>query len=822
MKRLFTFLMVIMTLFSNIAIHSQSLDGTTAWFNGENFDSHAVNDVADAWNFIAGNGSASSSMYYAYKNPAAGNLGNASGNVLAIANPSYTATTFAEPNANRQFEISKTFANNLTGYVYATYSGYTCTRGTAYTFLNSSGNAVFGVSGQNTIATLRYQLAKPTSDGTYLTGTYTAFSPSTGNLRGNWFQVEMLLNLTGSTKEVVKIKTTVGATVQTYGPITLTNGENISTFHIITGKYNAAGLDNVSIGNLLANNISNLTGAAQVQTTSSQIDETYSVTALGSVSSLGVTNIEIAGGNSDINWSISDYGTLTESDKSLVSINRNTSNHAQAVLTTTGAVSADATITLQAVLGSTTLTYNVTLKAASVAGLKELLLAEINNAKAKRDAVTDINPYIVSAKTTLQSQIDAAQAVYDNPAATEANVNNSIATLQGSETDFDNNMNPYNTYVSYIGTIQTAHDAETRTAPFFTAIKGTLSSSITNANNARTTITSIGDINSAKSDLETAKTQYDTDHPAFDNLQTQINNIVARLAIIEPRQGASFLMYPVTNVNALKTSKTNAEIVRDNGTTSVELNNANISLAADLVTYGEPRNAPSTTDYYKIYTYGVDAGDGNEVKKVVYDDGGILKYSDNESLIDKSQKLWYLQEVSQNVYTIQLLMTGTYLNGNTTSTTISNFTLPEGKSQTGLIYKDAGYFLYNIKNSGNRYLEVDTWDTGTSTGVFYNSTITADRLRFNYQFEPVDILSEINSADFSSRIYPTLTRDIVNVEGNVTTIDVFSLTGQKVNSVVANDTKTVVNMSNLSNGAYIIRATMEDGSANMQNVILQK
>lgn len=89
-------------------------------------------------------------------------------------------------------------------------------------------------------------------------------------------------------------------------------------------------------------------------------------------------------------------------------------------------------------------------------------------------------------------------------------------------------------------------------------------------------------------------------------------------------------------------------------------------------------------------------------------------------------------------------------------------------------------------------------------------------------YDPNNVVSGINSNVVPFSIYPTLTRDIVNVEGNVKTIDVFSLTGQRVNSLVANGTKTAVNMSNLSSGAYIIRANMEDGSANMQNVILQK
>lgn len=89
-------------------------------------------------------------------------------------------------------------------------------------------------------------------------------------------------------------------------------------------------------------------------------------------------------------------------------------------------------------------------------------------------------------------------------------------------------------------------------------------------------------------------------------------------------------------------------------------------------------------------------------------------------------------------------------------------------------------------------------------------------------YDPNNVVSGINSSVVPFSIYPTLTRDIVNVEGNVKTIDVFSLTGQRVNSLVANGTKTVVNLNNLSSGAYIIRANMDDGSANMQNVILQK
>ncbi len=375
--RKITLLLVMVFYLSFTNTNAQTIDTATAWWANETFESGTAGSNAPAWTFIAGNGSTAGTTFYWYKTVGT-NTGNATGKVLSITSPEGTSA-FGEPNANRQLEVSKAFSN-LSGYVYAKFSAYTCTRGTAYTFLNSNGDAVFGVAGSNSSATLRYQLAKPTTDGTYLTGTYTNFSPSTGNVRTNWFQIEMLLNLTGSTKEVVKIKTTVGTTVQSYGPIALTNGGEISKFHAITGKYNAVGLDNLTVSNLMADNISNLIGSSEVQTLSSTVNSTYSVTALASISSLSVSNITIAGGNSDINWSISDYGTLSESDRALVSLNRNSSNHAEATLSTRGEITSDATITVSAVLGATTLTKQITLKAASIEGVKSTLLTEIGTA----------------------------------------------------------------------------------------------------------------------------------------------------------------------------------------------------------------------------------------------------------------------------------------------------------------------------------------------------------------------------------------------------------------------------------------------------------
>jgi len=79
---------------------------------------------------------------------------------------------------------------------------------------------------------------------------------------------------------------------------------------------------------------------------------------------------------------------------------------------------------------------------------------------------------------------------------------------------------------------------------------------------------------------------------------------------------------------------------------------------------------------------------------------------------------------------------------------------------------------------------------------------------------------EINNS-VAFNIYPTLTSDVINVEGNISTIEIFNIAGQKVNNIVPNNTKTVVNMNNLTSGLYIVKATMVDGSKNVRNVILK-
>ena len=824
MKRITTsFMVILLTFICSLSTKAQSVDPTTAWWAGENFNSYTAGTTAPAWNFIAGNGSSAATTFCWYKTVAK-NAGITYGNVLSITSPEGTSA-FGEPNANRQLEVEKTFSNNLTGYVYATYSGYTCTRGTAYTFINSDGNAVFGVSGQNASATLRYQLTKPTSDGTYLTGTYTAFSPSTGNVRGGWFRVEMLLNLTGTTKEVVKMKTTVGTTVQTYGPITLTNGGNISKFHVITGKYNAIGLDSISIGNLLADDISTLTGDAELQTLSSQVDKTFSVKALASITSLSVSNIEIAGGGSDINWSISDYGTLSEQDKALVSINRNTTNHAEATLSTTGIITSDATITIQAKLGAsgTTLTKQVTLKAATIEGLKSALSGEITTSNGLITAVTDSNPYITNAKNTLQGVTTSSQAVVDNTSATSNDIITAIGNQQSAKNSFTATMSPYNTYRSYISTVTAGRDTVGTNYPsaaFFPAIKATLNTAVGIATAARDTISVAGGITNAQTALSTAYTQFNNDRPVFYALGAQIGTTQARYNIANLRKGdTKFLQFPTANVNDLGTAISTAQSSLNTATTTGEISTATTTLATALTTFnGLSRIAPST-NYYRIYTYGVDGGDAatTPVKSILFAHTNrttsvvSLNYSPmaNATLLALGDSaLWTITAgATASSYILQNKATGQYLSGTGFSATSVEFTMPETKSGTGTIqFPGDPNFIYAIVNSALKALEVDTWTS--PYGAFTNTSGVAERYRFCYQFEealtPVISTTESSLPVFAatvgtpvnktlslsgSNLYGTMTLSVTGANAGLFTVS--PATFEVTNTYLSNSTVTV-------------------------------
>jgi hypothetical protein len=764
---------------------SKGVNTTTAWYNNETFESYtAGTSLKTNWTDAGG------SPAVVVQTVVSPTMGGATGKVLGFTFNGGTA--FGETSQGGNRGAYKTLENTLTGLLYVKTSFYHCTNGTTYTLKNTAGNIVFEFGGSS----------NNTGTALWTTGANNA-TVAMGN-RANWSNIEFIIDLDNN--KLVKQNLTYNGVVKTYSNIALAAGGDIKTFLFTAFKgWEAGGLDNTTFGSLLADGIENLTGADNIQTMSgSNIDAEYAVSAFAYCME---QNNAMSAKAVDITWSVSDWGTLSTEDQAKVSITRNATDFGKATLSV-GSISADATITLQATYESSTLTKTVNLKALSVAGLKSTLTDEIVIANNLMTAVTDDNGYITDLKTTLTGLINAGQTVIDNADATIPDVIAALDNLKTGETAFTTGMTPYNDFTAYISTVQATYDAETRTAVFINTVKATLNDALTAAINARTSIAVSADITTAKTALETAYTNYNNDIPAYAALGTQISTVTTRLSVVDPRKGnGQFLMYPTANVTALTDAKTAAETVLANGTTATQLNTAKTELETALGTFNaQPRIAPAINTHYKIYSYGVDNGDGGTVKNILYADAtGNLKYAttDNAVLTSTNSK-WEITEVSTGSFTFKNISSGTYLNGITLSETAMNYTLPESSSQYGLIVAtDDSYFLYNIVTSTGKGLEIDTYDAGTNTGAILMSNAPATRFRFLFQFEPVSASTGINNTSADIRVYNRNNAIVIEGINAGETYSVYNAMGAMMASGKANSTVVKVELNN--SGVYIVQ-----------------
>jgi hypothetical protein len=764
---------------------SKGVNTTTAWYNNETFESYtAGTSLKTNWTDAGG------SPAVVVQTVVSPTMGGATGKVLGFTFNGGTA--FGETSQGGNRGAYKTLENTLTGLLYVKTSFYHCTNGTTYTLKNTAGNIVFEFGGSS----------NNTGTALWTTGANNA-TVAMGN-RANWSNIEFIIDLDNN--KLVKQNLTYNGVVKTYSNIALAAGGDIKTFLFTAFKgWEAGGLDNTTFGSLLADGIENLTGADNIQTMSgSNIDAEYAVSAFAYCME---QNNAMSAKAVDITWSVSDWGTLSTEDQAKVSITRNATDFGKATLSV-GSISADATITLQATYESSTLTKTVNLKALSVAGLKSTLTDEIVIANNLMTAVTDDNGYITDLKTTLTGLINAGQTVIDNADATIPDVIAALDNLKTGETAFTTGMTPYNDFTAYISTVQATYDAETRTAVFINTVKATLNDALTAAIKARTSIAVSADITTAKTALETAYTNYNNDIPAYAALGTQISTVTTRLSVVDPRKGnGQFLMYPTANVTALTDAKTAAETVLANGTTATQLNTAKTELETALGTFNaQPRIAPAINTHYKIYSYGVDNGDGGTVKNILYADAtGNLKYAttDNAVLTSTNSK-WEITEVSTGSFTFKNISSGTYLNGITLSETAMNYTLPESSSQYGLIVAtDDSYFLYNIVTSTGKGLEIDTYDAGTNTGAILMSNAPATRFRFLFQFEPVSASTGINNTSADIRVYNRNNAIVIEGINAGETYSVYNAMGAMMASGKANSTVVKVELNN--SGVYIVQ-----------------
>ncbi len=782
MKKITRFLAIIVALISTVPMYA-GIDPTTAWWNAETFESYAAGTtLKTGWTDNGG------SPYVLAQTVTSPTTGTATGIVHGFCINNVTALTEVSQGGNRG--VYKSFDNALTGLVYVKTSAYTCTNGTTYSLKNSSGTIVFEFGGISNTANAAFWFTGKTTTEVAL-----------GN-RAKWFDIECILDLNNNV--ALQVVVTYNGTSKTFTNIALPAGGDIKRMDVTMIKgYEAAGLDNTTFGSLLADGIKDLTGVDDIQTLSNTVTNDYSVTEFATA--MGQDNV-MAKKDLDITWSISDWGTLSTEDQALVSLTRSSTDFRTATLSA-GNISADATITLQAVYGSTTITKLVNLKALTVDGLKAGLADEITKSNNLMSAVTDANPYISDAKTTLTGFVTAAQAVIDNSSATIEQASTALSNIQDAEVAFSSTMAPYNDFVTFIGTVQAAYDAETRTATFITTEKATLNTAIQAAVTAKTTIATMADIVGEQGILVAAYSKFNAEIPVYASLENQIATVTARLAIVTPRTGTAFLMFPAANVDALTTAKTTAEGVLANGTTAVELGAAQTALASALTTFNAlPRVAPSSTNKYKIYTYGVDNGDGGTTKSILYVETstGTVKYATPDNTAVENTE-WTITEESTGYYSFLNSTTNTYLNGTTTSATDMLFTLPEGFSQTNLISASTdSYLIYYIVNPSNKGLEVDLLDAGTSTGVFIASSAPANRFRFCYQFEPVSPGTGLQQKNVSSiKVYMANDKAVIDGISTGDGYSVYNAIGVMVKSDFASSNRTEITLP--ASGLYVIK-----------------
>ncbi len=715
-----------------LTFHTQAgVNPTTAWFNGETFETYTLGQDLTAagesaysgWTKNAGFAMIQSGTTFDFSSTASGQfLGFTINNTTSLAEVAVSGGRY----------FYKTFPNALSGLVYGKMAFFTATGGSTYSpyygtdyqLKDASGNIVFEFGGM-----------AQTSNALWMTGVDRTTMAL--GARAKWADIEFVLDL--SAKKIVKATITYNSVSKTFKEVALNFDSPIVQLYVHENRGYAAGaIDNATLGQLVAEAISAIQGETTLQTLSGEtVSQNYSVDLTSSVMD---TTLIVSDTSSDITWTVSDWGTLGTTDQGLVSLTRSAEDTKIATLAV-GAISADATITLQAVFGSSTLTQQVLLKSVSVDGLKATLTEKANAGKDLVAGVTDDNPYISSEKTKLNTVITNSEALVASASSTVEDITLGLSNQETANSAFSSAIAPYTTFVSTIATVQATHDAEVRTAAFFTTIKASLQAAIDVAVAAKATVVDGDAIAAAQAAVVAAETQFKTDVPAFAELETQIATTGARLAIVTPRVGEYFLNYDATAVSSLTAAKTSADGVLVSATTATELISSKTTLVDALTAFNAvPRIASHTSEIYKIYTYGVDNGDGDTIKKVLNVVDGIdvvdtLKFAaiDNPLAVHTE---WSIETNANGTYVMKNLGTLSYFNGLTLSETASEITLPENTSQNGLISApNDEYFFYSIVTSSGKGLEVDVTDPVTGLGVFKTSSAPATRMRFAYQFE---------------------------------------------------------------------------------------
>ncbi|MDD3323133.1 MAG: T9SS type A sorting domain-containing protein, partial [Paludibacter sp.] len=143
---------------------------------------------------------------------------------------------------------------------------------------------------------------------------------------------------------------------------------------------------------------------------------------------------------------------------------------------------------------------------------------------------------------------------------------------------------------------------------------------------------------------------------------------------------------------------------------------------------------------------------------------------------------------------------GTVNNGGTLNITV-NATAPAMDTTVKLINASAYVSSFTTINTPANY----TFDS--ATGILTYTVGTK--------------LSENNINNF--KVYPTITRNSIQIDGeNIASVQIMNLVGQTVKEINTSATKTTINLNELSEGSYLVKACFADNSVKVQRILLCK
>ena len=156
-----------------------------------------------------------------------------------------------------------------------------------------------------------------------------------------------------------------------------------------------------------------------------------------------------------------------------------------------------------------------------------------------------------------------------------------------------------------------------------------------------------------------------------------------------------------------------------------------------------------------------------------------------------------------------------------------NITIETGNSTTGGTGVDTVVTMYTGADCDN-LTQVDCDDDGAATGAYSLKALTGltpgstlylrvyEYLNDNtgtFGISAYDASLGNNSFDNANfTFYPNPVKNTLNLSYNkeISTVEIFNLLGQKVNSIVVNSNDSQIDMSNLSKGAYMVKVTSDN------------